>query len=95
VKDMSIHSDVARLEITCVPSFTTCDEVLEEDQQGFDSGGEVMHFYSTIFQPSIHVIRVLQMPTFPDEINHQFMHCIKKSGRWRENCQYVHVAPTS
>jgi hypothetical protein len=38
----------------------------------------VMHTYSSIFQPPIHIVRVLPVPPLPDIIDHQSMHCVER-----------------
>jgi hypothetical protein len=76
VKDLRIRSDVPCLEVPYIPFITACDEIMQETEpQGLDSGGEVIHTYSSVFQPPTHKILILPVPSLPDKIVYVYALC--------------------
>jgi hypothetical protein len=47
----------------------------------------VLHTYSYIFQSRINKVRMLPVPSLPDELDHQSVHCVEERGGRCKNTQ--------
>jgi hypothetical protein len=88
--DFCLRSDVPGLEVPWIPSITACDEILQErEPHGSHAIGEVLHTYSSTFEPSTLKVRVLPVRLLLDETDRQSMHCVEEWGGWGKNSHYV------